>query len=475
MNNVDILFIIPPFHMRNGGGSFFPLGTGYIISSLEKRGYSWAIINCTEYIHSYYEEDLAKLEIILYEKLSSFSPLVVGIGPCVTTQLRALKKISLVCGKVFTNIPIFAGGPFTSIEGQEWVFNEVLGIKYLVKGDGEFAIPDVIQTIKESGDIRNSLCVSYGKNSKINVVKNLDVLEFPFRDFVKEDTYSIRRKSLSGRQTSMIASRGCPYSCSYCVSGNMKSNQVPFRRRSNDNIIQEMRKLKDEHGISDVVFYDDCFFSNRNKLSESIGEFCNMLLEAELGMQWQIEMRPDFFVLLSINELVLLREAGCRQINIGIEKISQNGLLFLGKNGSLEGLKEKISLAREKYEIQISATFILGGEEESEDDIKQLVDYAKELSLDFAHFNPLFVYPGTPLFNKVFLNKREWVDIVLMDKLPWGEIVYENENLDREQLLRLIDYAYKEFYKDTSLAHEQMIEDRFNIKRVEGEKGNADF
>lgn len=469
MSSVDILLIIPPFHMRNGGGSFFPLGTSYIISSLEKMGYSWKIINCTEFIHSYYEEDLARLETILYEKLKTFSPLVVGIGPCVTTQLRALKKISLVCHTVFPNVPILAGGPFATIEGQEWVFNEVLGINYLVKGDGELAIPDAIRAIKKGGDICHSLCVSYAEHSQVNVVEDLDALEFPFRDYAKDGTYSIRRKSMSGHQASMIASRGCPYSCAYCVSGNMKSNQVPFRRRSNNNIIQEMRKLKEEHGISDIVFYDDCFFSNMSKLSENISEFCNMLLEAELGMQWQIEMRPDFFVLLSYNDLALLRKAGCRQINIGIEKVSQNGLRFLGKNTNLEGLKEKIALARGKYGIQISATFILGGEEETEDDIKQLVDYAKGLSLDFAHFNPLFVYPGTPLYNKVFSNKREWVDIVFADKLPWGEIVYENKNLDRRQLLRLIDYAYMEFYKDTTLAHEQMIEDRFNIKRVEGD------
>lgn len=255
----------------------------------------------------------------------------------------------------------------------------------------------------------------------------------------------------------------------YCVSGNMKSNQIPFRQRSKENIIEEMTMLKIEHGINDIVFYDDCFFSNIIKLKDDVSEFCNKLLGTQLNIQWQIEMRPDFFILLSIDELSLLRQAGCRQINIGIEKVSRNGLRFLGKTGNLEGLKEKIALARENIGIKISATFILGGAEEDEDDIKQLVEYAKGLSLDFAHFNPLFVYPGTPLYDKMFKNKREWVDIILRDDLPWGEIVYENEKLSREKLLRLIDYAYMEFYKDTSLAHEQMIEDRFNIKRAKGD------
>lgn len=254
MNKVDVLLIIPPFHMRNGGGSFFPLGTGYIISSLENAGYSWTVINCTEFIQSFYKEDLEKLEDILVERLCAFSPMVIGIGPCVTTQLRALKRISRICRKAFANIPMFAGGPFASIKGQEWVFNEVLGIDYLVKGDGELAILDVIQTIKEGRDICDCSSVSYANHSSVNVVDKLDALPFPLRNLTNLDTYSIRRKNLSGHQAPMVASRGCPYSCVYCVSGNMKKNSVPFRRRSNNNIIQEMKQLKEEYEINDIVF-----------------------------------------------------------------------------------------------------------------------------------------------------------------------------------------------------------------------------
>lgn len=465
MKKVDVLLIIPPFHMRNGGGSFFPLGTGYIVSAINKMGYSWDVINCTKIINSYYEEDLSKLEMVLYEELGKISPLVIGIGPCVTPQLKALKRISAICKRVHCNIPVFAGGPFASIEGQEGVFREILGIEYLIKGDGEQAIPNVIQAIKEGKDIQYSECVTYAENVHINVIKNLDLLDFPYRE-LGEESYSLRRKSINGHQASMIASRGCPYACTYCVSGNMKSSLVPFRRRTDENIIKEMQMLNRKYAIEDIVFYDDCFFSNLKTLSKNIYDFSDKICENELSVEWQIEMRPDFFVLLSSIDLALLRKAGCRQINIGIEKVSQNGLRFLGKKINLTGLKDKITEAREIYGIQISATFILGGEGESEKDIKQLVDYAKGLSLDFAHFNPLFIYPGTPLYDKVYTNKTEWVNTIFNDKLPWGEIVYESENLNREQLLKLVDYAYMEFYRDTVWGHEQMVEDRFNIKRV---------
>lgn len=84
--------------------------------------------------------------------------------------------------------------------------------------------------------------------------------------------------------------------------------------------------------------------------------------------------------------------------------------------------------------------------------------------MDYAHYNPLFVYPGTPLYQDIFSDDRKWVDIIRNDNLPWGEIVFENETLRRNELLELVDYAYSEFYMGTEYYEDQMITDRFNLK-----------
>lgn len=466
---VDILFIIPPFHRRNGGGKIFPMGIGYIISALESEGYSWEVINCTEMIDSCYEEDLYILEKKLRDMISKISPSVIGVGPCITTQLKALRLITQICGKVFPEVPLFAGGPFASIEGQEDVFFDVLGIDYLIRGDGEEAVVNVIKTLKEKKEITCSKCVSYRDKLVVNVVNDLDKLHFPYRPTEENDIFSVRRKKTLEQQEpmmSMIASRGCPYGCDYCVSGNMKNSHIPFRKRTYKNIISEMKYIKENYHVNNVVFYDDCFFSDKKRIDEEVEAFCGLLIIEEVNMHWQIEMRPDFFILLKDSSVHRLVEAGCSQINLGIEKMSRNSLNFLGKKGSWEGLKEKI-LSVKKLGIVVCATFILGGEKESEEDIKKLVEDAKELSLDFAQFNPLFVYPGTPFYNRFFESNTEWVQIVLNDKLPWGEIVYENEMLSKDSLLQLVDYAYSEFYKGTPYEDDNMIKDRFNIKGKE--------
>lgn len=466
MTSVDILFIIPPFHRRNGGGKIFPMGIGYIISFLEKSGYSWEVVDCTELIDSCYEEDLDVLEKKLSEIIKKISPLVIGVGPCITTQLKAIKIIAHVCKKIFSEVPLFAGGPFATIDGQEEIFFDLLGIEYLIKGDGEEAVVDVIKTVKENGNIIYSKCISFRDKLVVNVVEDLDMLPFPYRPIEAKDTFSLRRKNASKQQEpmmAMIASRGCPYKCNYCVSGNMKKSHVPFRRRTYENIVSEMKHIKANYRVNNVVFYDDCFFPSKKRVNEDVGVFSELLIREELKMHWQIEMRPDFFVLLKASSITKLAESGCIQINLGIEKMSQNGLKFLGKDGSWEDLKEKI-LSVKKTGIKVCATFIIGGEKETEEDVKRLVEYAKKLSLNFAQFNPLFVYPGTPLYNQLFSSNIEWIQTVLSDKLPWGEILYENENLSKEDLLKLIDYAYTEFYKGTPYEEENMIEDRFNIK-----------
>lgn len=464
MDKVDLLLINPPFHTRNGSGALFPLGLGYIISSVINHGYSWRVIDCTKTIYSFYPEDLKEFSETLSAELQAYNPVMIGIGPCITTQLKALKIITHCCKKIFPSTPIVAGGPLVSINGQEWLFFEELGLDYIIKGDGEEAIPGALAAIKQTGTIANCPQVSRVDYNYVNIIDNIDSIPFPYRELNKDDKFSIRRTSTEKllSQCAMITSRGCPYACNYCVSGNLFQK---VRKRSANSIIDEMEHLHNEYGIEDIVFYDDCFFNNIKTISTDINYFCNLLLNKGLKVTWQIELRPDFVLALDGQSIDLLNKSGCRQINIGIEKVSASGLQFLGKNSNLNGLREKLLEIKNRSDIKLSATFILGGGAETREDILELIAESTQLGLHFAHYNPLFLYPGTPLYKQVFDNDRAWADVICNDSLPWGEIVYESATLKCTDLLELVDIAYAEFYKGTKLANQEMITDRFNIKR----------
>lgn len=465
MKSVDLLLINPPFHTRNGGGSFFPLGLGYIISSVIAHGYTWAVIDCTKITHDFNKNELYEFKEKLLLEIHEYSPKLIGIGPCITSQLRALKIISDCCKTVFPATTIVAGGPLASIEGQEWLFYDYLGIDFIIKGDGELAIPDALNAVVNSGNITNSPMVSRQGYSYVNEINDINSISFPYREFQDKDIFSMRRSVVDDQQhqAAMITSRGCPYSCRYCVSGNLSKNKR-VRKRTVENIILEMESLSKDYGINDIVFYDDCFFYNVKNSEADVKCFCEALINKKLNVFWQMELRPDLLLSLSDNSILLLENSGCRQINLGIEKISSEGLGFLGKTNSIKGLKEKNLHIKNISRIKLSATFILGGGSENHDDVLRLIEESKDLGLDFAHYNPLFVYPGTPLYKDVFDDDKKWAEIIYNDTLPWGEIVYENEHLKCSDLIKLVDYAYSEFYKNTKHAEHQMVIDRFNIK-----------
>lgn len=462
--NEDILFIIPPFHTRNGGGSFFPLGLGYIIAEIESAGYTWKVINLTEIVHTLRKEDLEKIAQTLRTELQQYTPSLIGIGPCITTQVRALKEIAATCREALPQTPVFAGGPLASIADQEWLFYEKLGIDYLIKGDGELAVVEAIKTVKKGLSLEDSSFVSRKGYSYVNQIEDIDSIPFPYREFGHGDHFSIRRADESKKQVAMIASRGCPYACKYCVSGNLKYNNFKYRKRSAENILDEMQMLCEKHEIRDIVFYDDCFFHNPQTVNADVKSFCCKKIDRKIETTWQIEMRPDVFIALTDDSVELLKRSGCRQVSLGIEKASSRGMVFLGKKDCWPSLQEKIKHIKDLADISVSATFILGGENETVEEVECLIEKSKTLQLDFAHYNPLFLYPGTPLYDKAFSDKRKWVQLILEDTLDWGEIVYETPQLCRDKLIELVNYAYSQFYKDTPYAKEQMITDRFNLK-----------
>lgn len=464
MKEVDVLLINPPFHSRSGSSKIFPLGLGYVISSVNKSGFSYEVIDCTQIISSYYEDELHLLKEKLSEKLKEYKPLIVGIGPCITTQVKALKIISDCCKDNYDINTVFAGGPLASIEGQEWFFYDYLGINYIVKGDGEYAVANAISYIKKGKKLSDCPNISHSSYSFYNFISDIDLISFPTRLYIDDTSISIRRQSddFTRKVASMITSRGCPYSCSYCVSGNLPYKN--FRKRSNQNIIDEVKLLNEKYSVDDIIFYDDCFFYNPKQVNIDIENFCNILVKATTDITWQIELRVDVIMQMNLESILLLEKSGCRQINLGIEKSNNLSLKMLEKNISLNDLSHKIDMIKNNTKIKLAGTFILGGKNEKESDVLDIIRYAKSLKLDFAHFSPLFIYPGTPLYKDFFNNDREWVDYLINDSLPWGEIVFENKYINKERLIELAESAYFEFYKNTPYYESMMVNDRFNLR-----------
>lgn len=451
MKQVDVLLIHPPYHHRAGSGIIPPIGLAYVAAFLERENLSVSIIDCALDCHSQSQEGLEQFRVFLHKVLPEFSPSVIGIGPTTTPALKSLYTLANVLRDFYPTIPLIYGGPFASMKDQLPIFFNLLGAAAIVRGEGEEVFPKLVRSIREHK--REEIPgVAWSENDKPNYVITSDInqLPYPARHLLDNQRYkpSLRRNVFETPITAIYMSRGCPYRCNFCVSPLLRGNRID--RRTNDNLFGEMRECIDKFGIKGFIFYDDCLFLKSNRLNQKVQHFCKGLNLKVGAIKWEMEMRCDAVASLSERSMQELYISGCRQINMGIEKASDQQLNQLNKGLTTAEIFNACNNVK-KYspQIRLAGTFILGGPSETEAHIESQIRFAKELPLDFAHFYPLEIYPGTPFFaaQNQGQSPTEWAYKIIKDEENyWGEMVYETQDLPGKRLLELAQQAYQEFY-----------------------------
>jgi anaerobic magnesium-protoporphyrin IX monomethyl ester cyclase len=448
----DVLLINPPHHRRQGSGVIFPLGLGYLKACLDSKGYNVIIIDCSTSIKSLDYNSLTHLNNDLRKKIQKINPkYAIGIGPCTTSAIKAIQVIADACIFCFPSLPIIYGGPLASIKGQDWLFFEKFHASFVVPGDGEYIFSKIIDEIsinKQSINIEGVITYQ-GQNVPINIISDLDKLPFPWRPTGKwTDKYkpSARRDLFQYPVAHIVTSRGCPFSCNFCLSGALRKGY--YVRRSWQSIGQEVDYIVTNNRVKSLIFYDDSLFPSPTNLYRDIYDMTNAI-QRNLGkFVWQCEMHPKIFQALTGKLINRLYTYGCRQINLGIEGTNSKVHQEFGKEIDTESIRAQCDvLLNEVPNLRLTATFILGGSQETVQSARETVAYAGSLPLLFAHFYPLKVYPGTELYHFYFglSNPRGWYEKIMSDTLPWGEVIY-CEPEQQKEVFEMISWAYSYFY-----------------------------
>lgn len=226
-------------------------------------------------------------------------------------------------------------------------------------------------------------------------IKNLDNLPFPAYELIDMDYYtrpnirSIRPIFLS--QFSVFSGRGCPYNCRFCCNSTIWKRTVRFRNYK--NVVDEIEYLIKKYSIDGVYILDDTF----SLKSKRVLSFCSELKRRKLDIIWGCETRVDIIT----EELVkAMKEAGCIQIDLGVESGSQKILNNLNKGITVKQIKEAFKLCQ-KYKIRTYANVMFNTIDETEDDVKKTLDLCKEIKADVYGFAIMTPYPGTDIYNNI--------------------------------------------------------------------------
>jgi len=260
------------------------------------------------------------------------------------------------------------------------------------------------------------------KNEIRPLLDNLDSLPFPDKDLF----YQYR--SFSDRAYVMTA-RGCPYDCSYCFNHSMKAlyqgKGSYVRRRSVDNVIEELKIYKTKYKIKEIFFYDDVFTLDIGWLRRFRSQY-----RKEINLPFKCMVRANC---LSQEKVEILKEAGCIYVDIGVESGSdkiRNGIM--NRNIERATILEAGRLLK-GVGIKFTTLNIFGSPHELISDMKETVAINRQLKPTAgAIANVLYPFPGTKIAE--LAEKSNYIDAKVKAEIEKGEGAYRGATLLKHPL-----------------------------------------
>lgn len=237
-------------------------------------------------------------------------------------------------------------------------------------------------------------------------IDDLDSLPFPSRDLINNDLYS---EPFLGRPfTTILTSRGCPYTCTYCV--RTYGNKLVCR--SSENILAEIKEVVCRFGIRNFRFLDDTFTVRKKRVIE----ICESMLKEGIKADWTALSRIDT---LDKDALKMMKKAGCKRLYVGIESGSQRVLDYYKKGYKADQIADNINLIND-CGIKTAGFFMIGAPVETEEDFNKTLAMAKKCRLDYCTIFKTMPYPGTCFFND------------MKEKMDFSLFPYRNRLKDAE-------------------------------------------
>lgn len=412
-----------------------PLGLGYLAAYLDKNRYSVSIFDGT--LKNASLQDFISV-------IKDFKPDLVGISVLTRGHKRA-KEIIKAIKKKFKKLPVVIGGTQVTAAPKEVLSD--LGADFAVIGEGEITLLELVRELEKGGNsfarINGLSYKTSGGKIKITkpreLIANLDSLPFPAWHLMPPKEYRIAPILEPARAlpiAPVLTSRGCPYNCSFCASNVTWQRRLRFR--SINNVIAEIKMLKDDFGVKEIHFCDDNFTMNIKRAED----MCDVLLKEKISLPWQCPngVRIDR---LTLPLLKKMKKAGCYAVGLGIESGNQDMLKSVNKQLDLR-LIPKVLENLKKVGIESYGFFILGLPGETKKTSTQTIDFALKNSFDRAWFSIFTPYPGSPAF-------VGWIKDREFSKIDWDEhdcatAIMAGEDLTPEEIEKLQKEAIRKFY-----------------------------
>ncbi|MFC1849166.1 B12-binding domain-containing radical SAM protein [candidate division CSSED10-310 bacterium] len=251
----------------------------------------------------------------------------------------------------------------------------------------------------------------------------------PARHLLKNELYRLPDGDL---YTLVLASRGCPYNCPFCIAPPFHGSKL--RLREPTSLVAEVEDVYHTMGIKSFLFQADLFTAHK----QWVMEICELILAKKLKIRWICNSRVD-----TVDEemLRMMRRAGCFLMAVGIESGSPQMLTILGKKPDLQKIKWMVNTCH-KVGIKTNGSFVIGYPGETEETLAETEALVMQLPLDFAVFLTATPFPGTLFYQDVtrpdspYTVHKEWNKFCYVDYTLQGGLPEETVKQFSDRMLR---------------------------------------
>ena len=406
----------------------------------------------------------------ILEVASSYD--AIGITSIFSQQETQVLNCAKLIKKHFPNKLLFSGG--VNAKSRSSIFFAA-GFDIICTSEAESTLQQIAKILQKNSRDFTSVGKIYLKNKfgKIinnshfgNILQDLDKLPIPAWNLLPNERYwKIGRphggKAQPGTElkyASMMTSRGCPFSCSYCHIAEeiveSKSGAIgKFRIKSDERVRKELQILKDEIGVKQVFIEDDSIFGMKRRairLLKSIVGFGLDLMDVNgINMIHLVKKSNKPGWLVPDEEVIeLLAEVGFKEIVLPFESANLRIIKKWCSNKlALDRFSpEDLIKTIKKYKLYVGTNYMLGFPDETRKEIETTVNFAnkmKEQGLDHSNFYLVMPVPGTPIFDYCIKKNHLPMDYN-PDRFQWTKANLLNTAVPPNELEKIRDKAWND-------------------------------
>lgn len=386
------------------------LGLGYLSAYLLEQGHEVEIIDAVgesvSEFHPWPRNNAFVLQGLSFDQVARrIDPEsgLIGFACMFTHAWPMIRELIRFVHDRFPNIPLIAGGEHITSLPDSALAETPLTL--CVLGEGEETLAEVVDRLEKGEDFRSVAGIAYLDQDRGQVVKTdhrprirkLDQLPWPAWQLMDPLAYLDSKVFIgprAGVTIPMLASRGCPFSCTFCSSSGMWGNR--YLARDVKDVVDEMEHYMEVYGATDFQFQDLTAIITK----KWIVSFCRELIGRNLGITWQIPVgtRSE-----GIDREVadLLIASGCRYVQYAPESGSKRILTAIKKRLRLEKVVRS-AMDSVQAGMTVGLLMIVGFPDETPEDLKQSFRFIRRMARLGVHelaVSVLVPLPGTEIYH----------------------------------------------------------------------------